>query len=127
MAIPQEQAEEENPSTGCMFILYFLHIYLFSGKFGDEICKELKHTGAGVVSMANSGPNTNGSQFFITLAPTPWLDGKHTIFGRICKGMTVVQRLGSVPTSGGQDRPSIDVVVFKARPEVATGNNLLEN
>ena len=66
------------------------------GKFADEIARELKHTGAGVLSMANSGPNTNGSQFFITLAPTPWLDGKHTIFGRVSRHMGNVAKLGSV-------------------------------
>lgn len=71
---------------------------IFGGKFADEMVKELKHTGAGILSMANSGPNTNGSQFFITLAPTPWLDGKHTIFGRICSGMSVIQRIGVVQT-----------------------------
>lgn len=86
------------------------------GKFEDEICRDLKHTGAGVLSMANAGPNSNGSQFFISLAPTPWLDGKHTIFGRVCEGMSIVQRLGSVPTTGGTDRPVSDVVVFKAYP-----------
>jgi peptidyl-prolyl cis-trans isomerase-like 1 len=64
--------------------------------------------------MANSGPNSNGSQFFITLAPTPWLDGKHSVFGRISDGMSVIQRLGSVPTSSNQDRPLSDVKIFKA-------------
>ncbi|KAI2511107.1 hypothetical protein MHU86_3242 [Fragilaria crotonensis] len=59
---------------------------IYGGKFQDEISKNLKHTGAGVVSMANSGPNTNGSQFFVSLKPLPWLDGKHTIFGRIYSG-----------------------------------------
>jgi cyclophilin family peptidyl-prolyl cis-trans isomerase len=71
---------------------------IYGAKFEDECHKELKHTGAGILSMANSGPNTNGSQFFISLAPTPWLDGKHTIFGRIASGMQVVKRLGQVVT-----------------------------
>merc|ERR1711911_536825 len=59
---------------------------IYGETFHDEINSELKHTGAGILSMANSGKNTNGSQFFITLGPTQWLDGKHTIFGRIAKG-----------------------------------------
>jgi cyclophilin family peptidyl-prolyl cis-trans isomerase len=86
---------------------------VFSGKFEDEISRDLKHTGAGVLSMANSGPNTNGSQFFITLGPAPWLDGKHTIFGRVSKGMKVIQSLGAVPT-GTNDRPLQDIQIIKA-------------
>ncbi|CAI5468129.1 unnamed protein product, partial [Closterium sp. Yama58-4] len=71
-------------------------IFQFDPKFEDDITRELKHTGAGVLSMANAGPNTNGSQFFLTLTPTPWLDGKHTIFGRVSHGMDVLKRLGNV-------------------------------
>ncbi|RKF60668.1 Peptidyl-prolyl cis-trans isomerase-like 1 [Erysiphe neolycopersici] len=86
---------------------------IYGPKFNDEISEKLKHTGAGVLSMANSGPNTNGSQFFITLAPTPWLDGKHTIFGRITKGMSVVKRLGMVRTDS-EDRPVDEVKIIEA-------------
>eukprot|EP00850_Spirogloea_muscicola_P012533 SM000081S22667 [mRNA] locus=s81:483009:484347:- [translate_table: standard] len=86
---------------------------IYGGKFEDEISRELKHTGAGVLSMANSGPDTNGSQFFITLAPAPWLDGKHTIFGRVSRGMDVVKRLGNVQTDK-TDRPVQEVKIVKA-------------
>ncbi|XP_043932405.1 peptidyl-prolyl cis-trans isomerase-like 1 isoform X2 [Protopterus annectens] len=70
-------------------------------------------TGAGILAMANAGPDTNGSQFFITLAPTQWLDGKHTIFGRVCQGIGVVNRIGMVETNT-QDRPVDDVKIIKA-------------
>ena len=70
-------------------------------------------TGAGILSMANAGPNSNGSQFFITLAPTPWLDGKHTIFGRVKKGIQVVRRMGLAPTDG-EDRPKTEVRIVRA-------------
>lgn len=94
---------------------------IYGEKFADEIpllpgstVPELKHTGAGVLSMANSGPDTNGSQFFITLAPAPWLDGKHTVFGRVKSGMGVVRRLGLVKTDG-EDRPVEKVEILRAR------------
>lgn len=87
---------------------------IYGEKFEDEISDELKHTGAGILSMANSGPNSNGSQFFITLAPTPWLDGGHTIFGRVKSGMRVIQRMGLVKTDK-EDRPEGEVKITKAR------------
>jgi peptidyl-prolyl cis-trans isomerase-like 1 len=87
---------------------------IYGEKFEDEIRSDLKHVGAGVLSMANSGPNTNGSQFFITLAPTPWLDGKHTIFGRVKSGMKIVQRMGLVKV-GAEDRPVEEVRILEAR------------
>ncbi|KXJ93910.1 cyclophilin-like domain-containing protein [Microdochium bolleyi] len=87
---------------------------IYGEKFADEISAELRHTGAGVLSMANAGKDTNGSQFFITLAPTPWLDGKHTIFGRVKSGMGVVKRMGLVKTKA-EDRPVDEVKIIRAR------------
>ncbi|KZP08736.1 hypothetical protein FIBSPDRAFT_1052232 [Athelia psychrophila] len=87
---------------------------IYGTKFEDEISPELRFTGAGILAMANSGPNTNGSQFFLTLAPTPYLDNKHTIFGRVSTGMGVVQRLGAVAVDA-QDKPKEDVKIHKAK------------
>ncbi|XP_036839792.1 peptidyl-prolyl cis-trans isomerase-like 1 isoform X3 [Oncorhynchus mykiss] len=69
-------------------------------------------TGAGILAMANAGPDTNGSQFFLTLGPTQWLDGKHSIFGRVCQGISVVNRVGMVETNS-QDRPADDIKILR--------------
>lgn len=81
-------------------------------RFEDECQPGLRHDGAGVLSMANAGPGTNGSQFFITLVPTPHLDGRHTVFGKVSKGIEIVNKIGKMPTMPG-DRPVDDIVINK--------------
>jgi peptidyl-prolyl cis-trans isomerase A (cyclophilin A) len=78
--------------------------------FADEFHPKLRHNKAGVLSMANRGPNTNGGQFFITLAPTPHLDDRHSVFGEVVEGMDVVRAIGATRT-GDRDRPVTDIVI----------------
>jgi len=85
-------------------------------KFADEFHPELKHAKPGMLSMANAGPNTNGSQFFITVAATPWLDSKHTVFGEVVEGYDVVEKISSVPRGSG-DRPKKDVQIRSVKIE----------
>jgi cyclophilin family peptidyl-prolyl cis-trans isomerase len=112
----REQVEVGNRSMGMHPVHSSAWANVSREKFADEIHPALKHTGAGILSMANAGPNTNGSQFFITLAPTPHLDGKHTIFGRVKEGMRVVRQMGLVKIDA-QDRPLTDVKILRAKVE----------
>lgn len=79
-------------------------------QFGDEFHPTLKHDGPGTLSMANAGPNSNGSQFFVTVAATPWLDGKHTVFGRVVEGADIAKKISELPRDSG-DRPRKAVVL----------------
>ncbi|ANQ08504.1 Peptidyl-prolyl cis-trans isomerase [Plasmodium coatneyi] len=90
---------------------------IYGEYFEDEINKELKHTGAGILSMSNNGPNTNSSQFFITLSPLPHLDGKHTIFARVSKNMTCIENIAAVKTTA-TNKPIFDVKILRTSTAV---------
>lgn len=92
---------------------------IYGGPFEDEFSADLRHDTPGVLSMANAGPNTNQSQFFITVVPTPWLDARHTVFGRVINGIDIVNKISTVSTDQ-MDKPLQDVVMKEVKVEKRT-------
>lgn len=105
------------PFCFSIYILFCTHYILYLWNYIQtkhilKVSPFISLSGAGILAMANAGPDTNGSQFFLTLAPTQWLDGKHTVFGRVFEGMGVLYRIGMVETNS-QDRPVDDIKIVR--------------